>query len=127
MRNRAKTLASLRRLAERPGTKHEGDTARRMLERMGEWQGRAFDPAAFPPKTEVYYCYWCYRNERGIVRKPAPKKLQGQWWMLIKFDSLKSPRWVPVTSKLGCHIALRPFKGEEAEILYHMNAQDGTK
>ena len=39
--------------------------------------------------------------------------------MLIKFDRLKSARWVPVTSDLGCHIGLEPFKGNEYKVLYN--------
>jgi hypothetical protein len=35
MRDRSKTIASLRRLIERPGTPQEGETARRLLEMMG--------------------------------------------------------------------------------------------
>jgi hypothetical protein len=38
--------------------------------------------------------------------------------MRLKFDRLKHPRWVPVTSDLGCHIALKPFAGNEKEVLY---------
>lgn len=36
MRNRTKTIEALRRLAERPGTPQEGETARRLLERIEE-------------------------------------------------------------------------------------------
>ncbi len=38
--------------------------------------------------------------------------------MRLKFDHLKQPRWVPVTSNLGCHIAAVPFSGNEEETLY---------
>lgn len=34
MRDKQKTIESLRRLAERPGTPQEGETARRMLKKM---------------------------------------------------------------------------------------------
>ena len=43
---------------------------------------------------------------------------RGNWWMRIKFDRLKQPRWVPVTSELGCHLGLKPFEGDEQETLY---------
>ena len=36
MRNRTKTIEALRRLAERPGTPQEGETARRILDRIEE-------------------------------------------------------------------------------------------
>ena len=39
--------------------------------------------------------------------------------MLIKFDRLKSARWVPVTSELGCHLGLKPFVGNDRDVLYH--------
>ena len=51
--------------------------------------------------------------------KQAPKWIQGKWWMRIKFDRLKQPRWVPVTSELGCHLGLKPFEGNDCEVLYH--------
>ena len=41
--------------------------------------------------------------------------------MRLKFDRLKQPRWVPVTSKLGCHIGLIPFEGNEATTLVRMD------
>lgn len=121
MRDKAKTIASLRRLAERPGSPNEGEIARRLLEQLGAktWVPRPFEPKMFPPGTAVFYCYWCYRNDRGVVRTKPPKMIRGQWWMLIKFDHLKQARWVPVTSDLGCHLSLTPFVGDEAEILYH--------
>lgn len=122
-RNRAKTVASLRRLAERPGTRSEGEVAKRMLERFGihEWHATPYDAAKYPADTRIYYCYWCYRNEAGTVCKQPAKKIQGQWWLRIKFDYLKSPRWVPITSRLGCHISTAKFNGREAEIMYHMS------
>lgn len=125
MRNRSKTIEALRRLAERPGTPEEGETARALLERLGggrKWKPRPFDAAMFPQGTRIFYCYWCYRNYPGVVRTKPPKVIDGQWWMLIKFDRLKAPRWVPVTSELGCHIGLVPFEGLEEETLYHRDA-----
>jgi hypothetical protein len=49
--------------------------------------------------------------------------INSQWWMLIKFDRLKTARWVPVTSSLGCHIGLVPFTGYEAEALFYRDAK----
>jgi hypothetical protein len=120
MRNRTKTIEALRRLAERPGTPEEGEAARLMLKRFGGklWVPRLFDASMFPPGTQVFYCYWCYRNDPGVVCKQAPKMQRGQWWMRIKFDRLKQPRWVPVTSELGCHLGLEPFEGNDQETLY---------
>ena len=117
MRNRRRTIESLRRLAERPGTKAEGETARRLLEQMGGKPKQSFpippfNPSTFPPGTRIFYCYWCYANDAGTIRKPPPRWIQGQWWMYIKFDRLKQPQWVPVTSAKGCHIATEPFAGE---------------
>jgi len=121
MRDRSKTIAALRRLIERPGTPHEGETARRLLEMMGgkDWVPHPFNPSEFPVGTRVFYCYWCYRNDEGTMCKQAPKWIQGKWWMRIKFDRLKQPRWVPVTSELGCHLGLKPFEGNDCEVLYH--------
>jgi len=120
MRDRSKTIASLRRLIERPGTPQEGETARRLLEMMGgkDWVPRPFDASMYPCGTVVYYCYWCYENDRGTIRTKPPKWIQGQWWMLIKFDRLKSARWVPVTSDLGCHLGFEPFVGNDQKVLY---------
>lgn len=123
MRDRSKTIDSLRRLAERPGSVEEGNTARRLLELMGgtDWIPTLFDPHKFPLGSVVYYCYWCYRNDRAVVvkgRNGLFQYHQGQTWMRLKFDRLKTPRWVPVTSNLGCHIGIAPFVGNEAEVLY---------
>lgn len=127
MRNRSKTIEALRRLAERPGTPEEGDTARLFLEKLSgkkrAWIPHPLNPAMFPPGTRIYYCYWCYENDAGTVRAKPAKMIEGQWWMLIKFDRLKTPRWVPVTSKLGCHVALEPFEGFEKETLYHRDVE----
>jgi hypothetical protein len=121
MRNRRQTIESLRRLAERPGTKAEGETARRLLEAMtaGMPQPKPFNLSEFPRGTEIWYAYWCYWNCRGTVRTKPPKMIQGKWWMLIKFDHLKQARWVPVTSGKGCHISKRPFTAEETEFLHN--------
>ena len=123
MRDRSRTIEALRRLAERPGTPAEGETAHRLLEMMGavEWNARPFDVAIFRPGATVFYCYWCYRNARGTICKQPPRSRRGQWWMRIKFDHLKQPRWVPVTSLLGCHLSLEPFAGNEEETLYRMD------
>ena len=103
MRDKTTTIAALRRLAERPGTPEEGEVARAMLNKLGgtDWVPLPFDPHDFKAGDVVFYCYWCYRNERGIVRNKPPKMSHGQWRMLIKFDYLKAARWVPVTSELG--------------------------
>ena len=119
MRNRRQTIESLRRLAERPGTPAEGETARRLLEKMGAKPKKSypvigFNPSAFPPGTHIFYCYWCYANIPGIVRKLPPRWIQGKWWVHIKFNHLKQPRWVPVTSAKGCHISTEKFTGEFA-------------
>lgn len=122
MRDRTKTRESLRRLAERPGTHAEGETAKRLLEKFGVrlWIPKPFDHSQFPRGTRVFYCYWCYRNDTGTVACDDPKILRGIKWLRIKFDNLKQPRWVPVESDLGCHLGLEPFVGDEAEILYRM-------
>ena len=121
MRDRSKTIASLRRLIERPGTPQEGETARRLLEMMGgkDWVPHPFNASDYPCGTVVYYCYWCYENDRGVVRTKPPSYHHGQWWMLIKFDRLKTARWVQVTSEVGCHLGFVPFKGNEYDVLYH--------
>jgi hypothetical protein len=123
MRDRQRTLEALRRLAERPGSPQEGETARRLLAMMdgAEWIPKPFDPALFPLGTVVFYCCWAHRNYRGIVTKGRDGLSQthhGQTWMRLKFDHLKNARWVPVTSELGCHIGLVPFEGNEEETLY---------
>src|SRR6185437_9694615 len=119
-RNRHRTIESLRRLADRPGTVAEGEAARKLLEKLGpnEWVPKPFDAVLFPAGTTVFYCYWAYDNQRGVVCKQPPKMQRGNWWMRIKFDRLKQPRWVPVTSIVGCHIGLQPFQGREQKILY---------
>jgi hypothetical protein len=126
MRNRRKTIESLRRLAERPGTKAEGETAKRLLESMtaGMPQPKPLNLADFPRGTEIWYAYWCYSNCRGTVRTKPPKIIQGRWWMLVKFDHLKQARWVPVESRKGCHISKTPFSPEQADYLYHTYRED---
>ena len=120
MRDRSKTIAALRRLIERPGTPQEGETALRLLNMLGgkEWVPRPFNPKMFPVGTEVFYCYWCYRNVRGTIINRSPKMRNNECWLGIKFDCYSRARWVPVTSELGCHISLDPFEGNEEEILY---------
>lgn len=122
MRNRAQTIRALRALAERPGTPQEGIAARRMLEKMLDKKTAPaiFDPLKFPKGSTVFYCCWAYgKNARGVVRTKPPKIIRGEWWMLIKFDSLKAPRWVPVATGLGVHISTTPFTDEEAERLIY--------
>jgi hypothetical protein len=85
------------------------------------WVPHPFDPAMFPAGTRTFYCYWCYRNTPGEVCKQRPEMRRGEWWMRIRFDHLKQPRWVPVTSQLGCHLSLTPFEGSEEETLYRRN------
>ncbi len=124
MRNRRKTIESLRRLAERPGTAAEGDTARLLLERM---QGfirpkRPFSELEFPRFTKIYYNYWAYgSNDGGVIVGKKPRQIQGQIWLRIKFDHLKSPRSVPVTStKHGCHISRVPLSQDESDELKNL-------
>jgi hypothetical protein len=124
-RNRRRTIESLKRLAERPGTPAEGETARRLLEKMGEnisppYIGRVFTIANFPRGTRVFYQYWAYENATGAIACDLSKVIQGQIWMRIKFDHLKQARWVPVTSKRGCHLAQKPFHGDEAILLENL-------
>lgn len=120
MRNRRKTIESLRRLAERPGTVAEGETAQRLLDRMrGSVSiSTRFDAGKFPRFTPIYYNYWAYPpNAPGTVVGRAPKEVQGRMWLRIKFAYLKNPRAVPVTSAHGCHISTAPLRPDEAEYL----------
>ena len=123
MRNRRQTIESLRRLAQRPGTKHEGETARRLLERMLGHRAilfRPFSATEFPKGTTVYYNRWAYeKNDPCIIVGKQPKVIQGQTWMRVKFQRLKQPRWVPVTSEKGSHISKTPLPLREAEYLYN--------
>lgn len=114
MRNRRKTVASLRSLAERPGTPEEGATARKLLERMvGSVPApKLFSAAEFPRGTAVFYNYWAYpQNDPCIIVGKKPKIIQGQTWLRMKFAHLKQPRRVPVTSEKGCHIRAACTKG----------------
>jgi len=129
MRDRKRTIEALRRLAERPGTPQEGETARKLLAQLGavEWTRRPFDAAMFPRGTRVFYCYWCYRNDPAVIVQNVVKHIGGATWMCLKFDRLKKSRWVPVTSELGCHISLEPFTGNEAETLYRRDVDWAIK
>lgn len=127
MRNRRRTIESLRRLAERPGTAAEGATARLLLERMEGLARpyRLFTEAEFPRFTKIYYNYWTYSpNETGVIVGKKPKDIQGKIWVRIKFDHLKQPRSVPVTSvKHGCHISKVPLSPIECRELYDIYGQ----
>lgn len=120
MRDRRKTIESLRRLAERPGTPEEGETAQKLLEKMldNNPKGIRFEAQKFPIMTEVWYAYWCYRNQHGWIASKETKTVEGQIWVRIKFDHLKQARWVPVMSDFGCHLSLTPFSEADAEYLY---------
>lgn len=128
MRDKQRTIESLRRLAERPGTPQEGETARRILEKMVEnskttqrSRGRVFNHSDFPVLAEVWYSYWCYPNQHGYIVGSKIKQTEGRIWMRIKFDHLKQPRWVPVTSsECGCHISRTAWADADAGWLYEM-------
>ena len=120
MRNRHKTIESLQRLADRPGTRHEGETARKLL---GQMVGnlpilKPFDPTEFPRGTKVFYNYWAYpfNCPAAIVGKET-KLIQGETWIRMKFDHLKQARRVPVTSAKGCHISKDRISADDAEYL----------
>ncbi|MGA9884443.1 MAG: hypothetical protein WBQ34_12055 [Candidatus Acidiferrales bacterium] len=122
MRNRRRTIESLRRLAERPGTKAEGETAQKLLDQMlgNGPRPKPFDASKFPPGTRIFYNRWAYEfNQPGTVRTRGPKIIQGETWLLIKFDRLKNATWVPVTSRKGCHISTHPLPDAECDYLYH--------
>lgn len=121
MRDRSKTIESLRRVAERPGSPNEGEMARRLLAQLGvmAWTPKPFEH--YPKGTRVFYCYWCYRNDAATVASSEVKQVRGEKWMLLKFDRIKRARWVPVTSSLGFHLGLEPFSGDVGETLYRMN------
>jgi hypothetical protein len=120
-RDRRKTIASLRRLAARPGTPEEGETARRLLEKMSAapmWAVKPFLAGEFPRGTSVFYNYWAYRgNESCQIIGKEPKLIDGKTWIRMKFDRLKQPRWVPVTSAMGCHISRTPLSAQESEYM----------
>ena len=125
MRDRRQTIAALRRLADRPGTPHEGDTARRMLRKMEANNPpdpppmpppKPFDASRFPRGTNVFYNRWAYPINDPCVVLSEPKIIEGQTWIRMKFQHLKQPRWVPVTSSKGCHISILPL--DEIDALY---------
>lgn len=118
-RDRRKTIAALRRLAERPGTPAEGETARRLLEKMAPMRTvKPFLSAEFPRGVAVFYNYWAYReNEPCLIVGKEPKLIDGKTWLRMKFDKLKQPRWVPVTSVMGCHISRTPLPSEESDYM----------
>jgi hypothetical protein len=121
MRNRRKTIESLRRLAERPGTPHEGQVAAAMLERMAGTVPipKPFIASEFPRGTAVFYNRWAYpQNDPAVIVGKEPKIIKGEVWMRMRFTHLKQPRRVPVTSAKGCHISKVPLSPEEAEYLY---------
>ena len=123
MRNRAQTLESLKRLADRPGTVEEGRTAKRLLERMKVHAPacRPFNLTVFPRGAKAYYNYWAYStNEPCTVACDQYRTVEGRIWMRLKFDSLKSPRWVPVTSAKGCHLSIAPLSARDSDYLYHL-------
>lgn len=129
MRNRRKTIESLRRLVDRPGTPHEGAVAAAMLERLvgDEPQPKPFRMEDWPRMTPIFYSYWCYKNARGVIAGKAFKMIQGQWWIRIKFDHLKTVRIVPVTSSIGCHISKTRHSEEEATWLYFGGREHGSE
>lgn len=120
MKNKSKTIDALRRVAERPGSPNEGEIAKRLLAQLGvkHWTPRQFIRSDWLKGKEVFYCYWCYRNDHGVIASDKTQVHRGETWLRIKFDRLKQPRWVPVTSPLGCHIGTEPFTGNESETLY---------
>lgn len=122
MRNRRKTIESLRRLAERPGTPAEGRTARALLEKMvgNVPVPTPFNVAEFPTGTAVFYNYWAYPiNDPCIIVGREPRIIQGRTWLRMRFTHLKQPRRVPVTSEKGCHISKAPLSDADADAMYH--------
>lgn len=73
MRDRRKTIESLRRLAERPGTQHEGETAQLVLDQMlgSTPKGTQFRAEDFPQMTEVWYAQFCYLGMKDSCRSVA--------------------------------------------------------
>jgi hypothetical protein len=124
MRNRRRTIESLQRLAERPGTPAEGETARLLLKRMEGFvrPRRLFIEAEFPRFTKIYYNYWAHAwNQEGVIVGKKPKEIQGEIWIRIQFNYLKNPRLVPVTSsKHGCHISKTPISKQESDELKNL-------
>ena len=120
MRNRRRTIESLQRLADRPGTPAEGRTARKLLDKMvGKFPSfRPFDALEFPRGTKVFYNYWAYPfNDRCVIVGREPKTIGGQIWISMRFEHLKQPRSVPITSSKGCHISKEPLSADDAEYL----------
>lgn len=120
-RNIRKTIEALKRLAERPGTLHEGETARRMLEKMvgSVPTVKPFRIEDFPRGTSVFYNYWAYpQNAPCVVVGKFPRVIKGETWLRLRFEHLKQPRWVPVTSAKGSHISKVALSAEEAGYLY---------
>ena len=126
MRNRQKTIASLKRLAERPGTPAEGDTARRLLAEMvgNAPQSKPFVLSDWPRGTEVYYNYWSYGNAHGVIVGKDPKIIEGQVWLRIKFDHYKQVRRVPITSRKGCHLSRTPLPKDEVDFMWRIWSDD---
>lgn len=125
MRDRKKTIESLRRLAERPGTPEEGDTAAALLGRLianepPPFSMPQFSASAFPKGTRIFYNYWAYKaNAPGTIFGRNPKTVNGEVWLTVKFDHLKNPRSVPVTSNKGCHLSTEPLGAYESDQLIH--------
>lgn len=71
MRNRHDTIASLRRLAERPGTPEEGDTARRLLRKM--------EAAHTHHRRQSFYMDdWLRQYRARVYPVPAPSRPRPQ-------------------------------------------------
>jgi hypothetical protein len=127
MRNRRQTIASLRRLANRPGTIEEGKTAQRLLDRMAANtpQPKPFNSAAFPRGSKVYYNYWAYPfNDPCMIVGKEAKTYNGQIWLRMSFTHLKHPRRVPVTSAKGCHISTAPLSPAECQYMQTLLRED---
>ena len=78
-----------------------------------------FDSSRFPRFTTIYYNYWAYKkNQRGVIVGKSHKEVEGRTWLRIKFDHLKTPRAVPITSVKGCHISTAPLAEDDCEYLY---------
>jgi hypothetical protein len=121
VRNRRQTIESLRRLAERPGTIHEGKVAKAMLERMAKSPvPKQFNASEFPRGAAVFYNYWAYsQNAPCVIVGKEPQTIEGRIWLRMRFAHLKQPRRVPVTSAKGCHISKTPMSRSDAEELYY--------
>ena len=83
-------------------------------------QPKPFNLAESPRGTEVFYNYWAYpTNDPCVIVGRKPKVIQGQTWLRMRFNHLKQPRYVPVTSAKGCHISKKPLSPNEADEMYH--------